>query len=438
MTLVQIIPTAVPSPLPEVPPAFHIVRGRQNVLFAVNGSRLYAIDDAQDVWDSHAAEPFEGAAPTAQVMAEPAALSLNIAQSCNLTCRYCYADEGRFGGEATRMPLETALSAVTRHVRQAAGRSVSVGFIGGEPLINRQVLHATTHYAAREAERRGIAITFGITTNATLLRERDLELFRSYPFAVTVSMDGAREKHDELRPDRGGAGTFDRALTGIAPLLAKPGKARVAARVTVTRRNLDVNAHIEALGDAGFPEIGVSPMRTGPEEELCLRDGNWRTFLAQMENAAQEDWARARVTGGRLRFSNFSTALKQLYRGAYNALPCGASASYVSLSAEGRYYTCHRTLGDERFALGDIETGPSRDLRRTFVEARAVYSQTPCRSCWARYLCGGGCHAEVARAGRDSCDSIRGWLEFCISIYPEILAARPDLLHAGDPNANTE
>jgi uncharacterized protein len=25
-----------------------------------------------------------------------------------------------------------------------------------------------------------------------------------------------------------------------------------------------------------------------------------------------------------------------------------------------------------------------------------VYRKEPCRSCWARFLCGGGCHAQAA------------------------------------------
>jgi uncharacterized protein len=431
VTLVE-LRTAPGSPgPPEEIPAFHVVNGKQRLLFVVNGSRLYALDDAAGVpFDTAALE--EKSPPIARTLTEPAALSLNIAQSCNLSCRYCYAGEGRFGGEAKLMPLETAQQAVRRHIRDAGPGPVSVGFIGGEPLLNRKALHATTHYAAQEAARRGIAITFGITTNATLLSEQDLDLLRSYPFAVNVSMDGTQERHDELRPARGGRGSFDRAVTCIAPLLARPGKARIAARITVTRRNLNISAQIEALGDIGFSEIGVSPMRTGPDEELQLAAGDWPSLLDEMRTAARHDWARACSTGAQLRFTNFSTALRQIYRGACNALPCGAAASYVSLSADGRYYTCHRTIGDESLALGDLDAGLSLERRRAFVEQRAVDRQMPCRSCWARYLCGGGCHAEVLRAGREGCDSIRGWLEFCISAYPEVLALRPDLLKAGE------
>src|SRR5437588_7909816 len=40
------------------------------------------------------------------------ALSLAVAQKCNLGCTYCYAREGDFGGPAKNMPPETARAAV--------------------------------------------------------------------------------------------------------------------------------------------------------------------------------------------------------------------------------------------------------------------------------------------------------------------------------------
>src|SRR5271170_170639 len=40
------------------------------------------------------------------------ALSLAIAQKCNLGCSYCYAEQGEFGGRAKDMSSETANQAV--------------------------------------------------------------------------------------------------------------------------------------------------------------------------------------------------------------------------------------------------------------------------------------------------------------------------------------
>lgn len=429
MTLVQI---GVPALPPEPPADFHIVAGRRRMLFVVESSSLYRLEDDAP-FDSVADLP-RHPSPVPRVLPAPAALSLNIAQSCNLACRYCYADEGRFGGAPQMMTPDTAFEAIRRHLDGTVG-PVSVGFIGGEPLLNREVLHSATRFAAREAALRRIPVTFGITTNGTLLRDADIRLLRAFPFAVNVSIDGAESTHDLLRPSRHGAGSFRETLGGVAPLLADPGKSQVAARVTVTRRDMNVSGQIEALAAAGFTEIGVSPMRTGPDPTLRIGGDDWPELLEAMKSAALADWRRVAATTGFLRFSNFSSALRQIYSGACNALPCGSSASYVSLSAEGRYYTCHRTVGDSAFDLGDLATGLSLERREAFVSAHAVDRQEPCRSCWARYLCGGGCHAEVAAAGRSGCDFIRGWLEFCISLYPEVLAARPDLI---TPQRHTE
>jgi uncharacterized protein len=326
------------------------------------------------------------------------------------------------------MPLETALEAIREHLQGAGARGVSVGFIGGEPLLNRAVLHQSVRYAAAEAARRGVRITFGITTNGVVLSPEDIDLFRSHPFAVTISLDGTRESHDAMRKTKSGRPSYEETQARVAPLLANPGAAGVAARVTLTRRNLDVPGCIDALAASGFTEIGVSPLRTGPDPSLCLSGGDWLALLEGMKVAAIREWDRVKHTRSAMRFSNFSTALRQLYRGAFQALPCGSGADYVSLSADGRYFTSHRTVGQDSYAVGDLSAGPSFEKRLRFISARHVDLQQPCSTCWARYLCGGGCHHEVLESGRFGCDFIRGWLEFCMSLYPQVLSRRPDLL----------
>ena len=58
-----------------------------------------------------------------------------------------------------------------------------------------------------------------------------------------------------------------------------------------------------------------------------------------------------------------------------------------------------------------------------------MHRQEPCRECWARYLCGGGCHHEVIHRGRPACDYIRGWLHYCIGAYGRLLGGQARLLH---------
>jgi len=82
--------------------------------------------------------------------------------------------------------------------------------------------------------------------------------------------------------------------------------------------------------------------------------------------------------------------------------------------------------------MGSLDDGMDAAARRAFLDARHVDTQEPCASCWARYLCGGGCHAEVAAAGRSGCDYIRGWLDHCLRTYLYVAARHPSLLARGD------
>jgi uncharacterized protein len=125
-----------------------------------------------------------------------------------------------------------------------------------------------------------------------------------------------------------------------------------------------------------------------------------------------------------IRLTNLAVALKQLHRGASSPYPCGAGGGYFSVSSQGRWYACHRAIGERAYELGSNE-GLDEARRRDFLLQRHVHAQTACGSCWARYLCSGGCHQEAAARTPASCDFIRGWLDFCLKAYCE-LTARPE------------
>jgi hypothetical protein len=69
---------------------------------------------------------------------------------------------------------------------------------------------------------------------------------------------------------------------------------------------------------------------------------------------------------------------------------------------------------------GTSTPAPDTQARALHLNRSHVDSIEPCRKCWARYLCGGGCHHEVKARGRVGCDYIRGWLAFCLKAYVEL------------------
>ena len=351
----------------------------------------------------------------------PQSISLNVSSSCNLTCGYCYAARGGFGGaQSSPMPWPRAQAAIDRLLQDAdPSAPITIGFLGGEPFVNGKLIHQAVAYGAAQGRRRGLDVRYSVTTNGTLLEPADVDLMRRHPFAVTISVDGGADVQDRQRPRAGGVpGTFETILRRVNPLLVRPERAKVAARATVTRDDMDIERRLDALLAAGFPEVGFAPLRSGPDGSGALSGADWTAYLHALVLAARAEIKRLR-RGAPLRLTNLAVALKQLHRGACSPYPCGAGGGYFSVSTEGRWYACHRAIGDAGFELGSSD-GLDAARRRAFLAERHVHAQADCSACWARYLCSGGCHQEAKARTVESCDFIRGWLDFCLAAYCEL------------------
>jgi uncharacterized protein len=416
-------------------PQVHLIEtDRGGNLFVVDGSRLFAAGSSlysrfeSAIEDGNSNEVSSlldkiglGGSPLIddEPLSNPAihALSLAIAQKCNLGCTYCYAQQGEFGGIGKNMALAEATRAVELLVNGAEeGARLNLAFLGGEPLVNRAVLQAATLYAAELAERRGNPITFSITTNGTLLTEADAEFFEARGFAVTISLDGPRETHNLLRPFKGGNGSFDAILQRIRPLLALQRRMQVSARVTVTPANLELRRTLDEFIELGFHSVGFSPMLSSPSGNGEMQVGDLETMLGEMIDCGRE-FERRTLKGDRYPFANMTNAMREIQRGTHRPYPCGAGAGYLGVSADGELSACHRFVGDEAGAMGTLNNGVDQKRQADWLTERHVHRQEPCRSCWARYLCGGGCHHEVIHRGRPACDYIRGWLHYCLEAW---------------------
>jgi len=359
------------------------------------------------------------------------ALSLAVAERCNLGCTYCYAEGGSFGGSPRNMPWEVAQASVHRLFEQAQpGERVNLAFLGGEPLVNRALIRRATELAAGIAQQRAVPIGFSITTNGTLLTPDDGEFFERYGFAVTVSLDGVGPVHDRLRPTRGGRGSYDKVIANVRPLLARQRRMQVSARVTVTPSNLGLRAALDRFVQLGFHGVGFSPMLSAPTKRGEMQSGDLDVLLAEMIECGRE-FERRTLAGERYPFGNMTTALAEIHRGTHRPYPCGAGAGYFGVSASGGLFSCHRFVEDESAAMGSAQHGVDRPRQRDWLAQRRVDAQEPCRTCWARYLCGGGCHYEVIHRGRPACDYIRGWLDYCRGAYVRLSAQHPEMFEPG-------
>ena len=427
-------------------PSFHLFESIGNHVLIPDGSRIYKIDkeihqkleellakDDQkgiDQWLMENDLQSLGKIDDEPVKDPPlTSISLAIAQKCNLGCSYCYAQEGGFGVKAKNMPLEKAKAAVDLLFAQNhTAHKMNVAFLGGEPLANREALRAVTRYVKERAETESKRINFSITTNGTLLTEEDADFFECYGFSVTISLDGIGEIHDRLRPFKSGKGSYERIIRNVEPLLAIQKNMQVSARVTVTPGNLHLKETLDELIRLGFHSVGFSPMLSSPGGNDEMDSVSLERMLENMIACGRE-FEKNLIAGKRYPFSNMSTALKEIHRGTHRPYPCGAGAGYLGVSASGELAACHRFVEDKKGYFGNLADGIDRDIQQAWLTERHVHRQEPCKSCWARYLCGGGCHHEVINRGRPACDYIRGWLHYVLQAYTRILDLRPDFFY---------
>ena len=431
----------------DVPPLWHMVRSDVGAhLLVVPGSKLFDIDDEfalalerrdPSALDAVASQLYDAAAESAlEIVPDrttPQSISLNVSSACNLGCSYCYAGGGRFGGaQRSTMSWQTARAAVDRLATLSdPSAPITIGFMGGEPFLNRDLIHRVVEYARRLGIARRQPVRFSVTTNGTLLEERDIAMLRENAFAVTVSIDGGQALNDAQRPLKSGGSSYSLIAKRLRPLLEQPANVRLGARVTVTAREANLQNRFDAIVALGFTEVGFSPVRRGGPSDAGLGLDDWPAYLAEMIGVARGEIA-AVLSGESIRLTNFAIALRQLHRGACTPYPCGAGGGYFSVAADSTWYACHRAVGQEDYAMGD-NTALNQKRRRDFLGERHVHAQPACRSCWARYLCSGGCHHEASGRTDSSCGFIRGWLEFCIKSYSELLRWRPQWFVAANP-----
>jgi uncharacterized protein len=203
-------------------------------------------------------DPYEGAYhPLAAGITK--ALCLHLAHSCNLSCRYCFAGQGRFGGADQLMPAEIGRYAIDFLIKRSGSRkNLNVDFFGGEPLLNFQVLKELVAYGRQRGKEAGKELQFTVTTNALPLNSEISNYLNQEGISAVLSLDGRREVHDAMRPMPGGRGSYEQVQKRIRSFVDSRDGLNYTIRGTFTRCNLDFCADVLHMADLGYKNLSVA------------------------------------------------------------------------------------------------------------------------------------------------------------------------------------
>ncbi len=136
-----------------------------------------------------------------------------VTYACNFNCLYCYQKSKPLSmSESTAQKIDSYYMTL---INQKQPRCVLDNYIGGEPLLNFQVLLNSASRRHYFCLGKGIEYDWGITTNGLLLDEDRLKQMMAINLNhIRVSLAGPQEIHDRLRPDKQGKGTY-KSITGV-------------------------------------------------------------------------------------------------------------------------------------------------------------------------------------------------------------------------------
>lgn len=165
-------------------------------------------------------------------------LTLEINQKCNLKCKYCYLQE-KNGEEMSEEVLCSAIDFGVQNATNHNDKKLDIDFIGGEPLINFELIKKAVAYAKLKALNHNIEVSFMITTNGLLLNKEIVDFLISESFNLKISIDGNKKVNDTNRIYQSGKGSYEGVIKQLAFVKDFEKRARRLVRVTnvVTKNN---------------------------------------------------------------------------------------------------------------------------------------------------------------------------------------------------------
>lgn len=332
------------------------------------------------------------------------ALCLHVSHDCNLKCKYCFASQGDFGGEKEMMSFEVGKKAIDYLIANSGNRrNLEIDFFGGEPLMNFDVVKELVAYGRKVEKENGKNIRFTITTNGVLLDDDKIDYINEHMHNVVLSLDGRKEINDNMRPTVNDKGSYDVIMPKFKKLVDKRPKDKYYyIRGTFTRDNLDFSEDVLHFANEGFKLTSVEPVVGDESNPYALREEDMDKVFAEYEKLAKQ-YAKRKLDGEDFTFFHFVVDLNQGPCVIKRITGCGAGNEYLAVTPNGDIYPCHQFVGNDDFKLANIlddEVIIPQEISNMFRDAH-VYSKEDCKTCWNKFYCSGGCHANAINFNDD-------------------------------------
>ena len=294
---------------------------------------------------------------------------LNVTSRCNMNCSYCYANRVHHKAKGFDMTIETA-EKVLDFIFQSPADDLVIEFIGGEPLLNFEVIRFVVEEALKRAKSLGKKVNFAFTTNGTNFTEEMAEFFYRRGIAPCFSLDGPKWLHDKNRVYWDGRGTYDDVVYWIKYFRKNYPDLYINALPVITKDSL---SHYKEIIDE-YINLGLFRFRIKPTTMVRTAYVNWeklgyspQDFVKFWENTLNYLLEIYEKSGYRvlddvtITYLNF--IIKRRSIGMTDMeVPCGAIFGQIVYNYNGDIYPCDESRSFKVFKLGSVFTHSYEDI----------------------------------------------------------------------------
>ena len=324
---------------------------------------------------------------------------------CNLRCKYCFAASGdNFTGSRKDMSesmLKEIMDFVYFDILKNC-KSYRLDFVsGGEPLLNFDIIKHAIKYGEELFQRTGKKLTIFLVTNGTINIQKYWDFLNESNVYLGVSIDGTQKNHDEFRKDMNQNGTYHTVLNTIDSVIHSSkysSKFRaIWGLCVITGKTQSLIDMLLSVKETGIKQMQMKFARLPKDHDLALNAdaldqiktvySEFTEFLAH--NIENHDLSNLNMILNETDY--FGKYIFRLLIKSINPYRCGAGKNKFSFDVQGNIYPCDSFVGNNDYLIGNVKIGVQRDVIERF-KAATIDNRPLCKSCWAKYLCGGDCY----------------------------------------------
>jgi uncharacterized protein len=309
-------------------------------------------------------------------------LVLMVTHRCNLRCRYCYTGR-KFSRTMKSEVGRAAIDCALRSIRP--GGVLELGFFGGEPLLEAELVEQLLDYAQQAADAAGIDLRPSLTTNGTATTKAAWRVMLRPELHLGVSHDGLPQIHDRHRRRRDGSGTAFQVSETLRRLQEA---GREVTAVMVVRPD---NCSVMGEGIRWLRKRGVRSVDLALDVWAAWGPGDIGTLEQALVRVAQL-W-RAGLPEHRINwFDEKASRLASLK--LQPSARCGFGSGEIAVAPSGNLYPCERIVGED-YPGHPFRLAPHvlrcEDFRRP---PRAAPQPAACRNCAIEPHCNTACQCN--------------------------------------------